>query len=488
MSYFLVALVTFILLFIVFFRRKYGTLEKCGIPVIRPAFLFGSGPWAWQHIDVVKMELQRVEEYGKVYGSYLIAQPWIFVADADLIKQITVKNFDSFQGHTFVVSDQKYRSLDMTSGKEWSVLRKGLSPIFSSGKIKGMLSMLGGSIDNMMQHLAKRVEVDPVVDMKPVFQKMGMDVIGKVCFGLELNCFDNANERLLQISKELLTEMTRVSDWTSNLYMNLFMGMAGVDRFVNLIPGQAEELRLFVRRVEARREADNIHVGDFIDKLAELKQLQKEGKMDCVTEEQISYQGVIFLLAGHETTSNTLGSLCYNLVKNPEVYEKLKAEVEQVLTEFEGQVDHETIADMPYLEGCIKETLRLCPPVIRTDRHCNKEFIYNGITIPAGTDVSITTIAVHLDPDYWPEPYAFRPERFLKENADQIVPCAWIPFGAGPRACIGERFSMVEMKIAMVRLLEKFDIAITDKTRFHVAKGEMDMLNYTDMFIRLDKK
>jgi len=488
MSYFVVALFVLIVLIVIFLRRKYGTLEKCGFPVIPPAFVLGSGPWSWHKVDIVQMDLDREAKYGKVYGSYVISEPWVTVGDPDLIKQIMIKNFDSFQGHSFVVKEQKHRSLDLTSGHEWSVLRKGLSPIFSSGKIKAMLSMLGGSVDNMMDFLDKRVEEDPVIDMKPVFQKMGMDVIGKVCFGLELNCFNNTNERLLQISKEFVTEITQVRDWKTNLMMNMYMGLAGIEKYVNVMPSQTEELWQFVRKVEERRKSDNTHYGDFIDKLAELKEQIKEGKMSVVTEDQITMQGVIFLLAGHETTANTLGSLCYHLVKNAQAYENLRMEVDAILDKFDGRVDHETIADMPFLEGCLKETLRLCPPVMRNDRHCNKEFTYNGVTIPADVNVFFPVAAIHLNPEYWPEPYAFKPERFFKENADKIVPCSWIPFGAGPRACIGERFSMVEMKIAIVRLLERFDLQITDKTRFHVMKGEMDLLNYTDMFIHLVKK
>ena len=104
--------------------------------------------------------------------------------------------------------------------------------------------------------------------------------------------------------------------------------------------------------------------------------------MSGPSEEQVSGQGIIFMVAGFETTSATLGSLCYQLVKNTEVMERLEGEVEGVIEEFGGRIDHETVSNMPYLEAAIKETLRIAPPVARNDRVCNKDFTYGNITIP----------------------------------------------------------------------------------------------------------
>ena len=166
-------------------------------------------------------------------------------------------------------------------------------------------------------------------------------------------------------------------------------------------------------------------------------------------------QAIIFIMAGFETTASTLSSLSYCLAKNPDVLEKLMEEVNEVVEASEGKIDQESIREMPYLEACIKEALRLLPPIFRTDRTCVKDWQEDGLFIPKGWLVSnldldlnalcsnpgmnilIPTFAIHHDPSIWTEPECFRPERFFKEEESSIQACSWLPFGGGPRQCIG---------------------------------------------------
>nr|QTW43664.1 CYP3027-like protein [Eurytemora affinis] len=480
---FLWLLAGFFLLIWIYLRRNYGKLEKCGMPVIPPFLCFGSGPWAMHKYQLAELDEKRVAKYGKVFGAYILSQPVVYLADADLIKQITTKDFESFHGHLFKFGDQKFRTLDIADGEEWKELRKGMSPIFTSGKIKGMLQYVNCTLDNMMEHLEKRVKEDPVIDLKPVFQKMTMDVIGKCAFGIEINCF-KGNTDLLRLGNGVFDGF-KVKNVMDAFFMNIFLGFSGIENYLDMVPPEMKELWKIFKNVENGRKVPN---GDFIDKMAEMKKQVQNGELKHLSEDQITSQSIIFLIAGYETTASTLGALCYQLVKNTEVLEKLVAEIDEVLEKFDGKLDHETVAEMPYLEACIKETLRFSSPVSRNDRLCNKDFEYKGIKIPKGTSIGICNQVVHFDPEYWPEPYMFKPERFLKENAGSIVPCSWLPFGAGPRACIGERFAMIEMKMGTVRLLSKYKIEIDSTTRYNIDKGEVFMALYTDMFIKLTER
>ena len=139
--------------------------------------------------------------------------------------------------------------------------------------------------------------------------------------------------------------------------------------------------------------------------------------------------------------------------------ETLLREVDTVLEEHNGVVNHETIADMPYLEACIKvsteiifsvvfnnssqENLRVHPPITRNDRLCIKDWVdtsgeFGGLEIKKGTHIKLPYYVIHHNPEFWPEPETFKPERFLKENAHNIKPFSWLPFGSGPRQCIGK--------------------------------------------------
>jgi len=143
---------------------------------------------------------------------------------------------------------------------------------------------------------------------------------------------------------------------------------------------------------------------------------------------------------------------------------------------------------MPYLEACIKETLRLLPPVFRTDRTCVKDWEEDGLFIPKGMSISIPVFVIHHDPSIWSEPETFRPERFLKDEESSIQACSWLPFGGGPRQCIGERFAMVEMKIAMTKLLSNFSIAANEKTKLELRKGDQFLLSYGQIFVSISQR
>ena len=128
------------------------------------------------------------------------------------------------------------------------------------------------------------------------------------------------------------------------------------------------------KRVQDQREKSGVTTGDFIDRLNELNKKALNGEFPHLSSDQITGQGIVFLAAGFETTSSTLSTLCLNLSKNPAVLERLLEEVDEVVERFEGMVDHNTISDMPYLEACIKEDLRLDGPVARMDRMCQKDW------------------------------------------------------------------------------------------------------------------
>jgi cytochrome P450 family 3 subfamily A len=152
---------------------------------------------------------------------------------------------------------------------------------------------------------------------------------------------------------------------------------------------------------------------------------------------EILAQAILFLLAGYETTASTLTLITYNLACHPEIQEKLIEEVDKCI-ERHGGVNYESVFDNEYLDMVIEETMRMYPPATRIDRVCSKDFEFEGIKIPKGQLVTIPIWAIHHDPEIYPDPYKFDPERFNQENKTKRVNEAFIPFGNGPRSCIGK--------------------------------------------------
>jgi len=302
-----------------------------------------------------------------------------------------------------------------------------------------------------------------------------LDIIGLTAFSVNLNCFENEKNPIFLANQEANAEF-RIKSFSESVMFNAIMGFSGIFGEMDFVNSGIIKLWDHVRRIQNERTASGQKHGDFVDRLLEMKtSLVKSG---LISEDQVTAQGMIFFLAGYDTTSRGMGALLYFLSKNPEEYDILQDEIDSV----DGDnFNHDTIADLPYLEASLKEAMRLLPAISRNDRKCVKDWEYKGFTIKKGTCVGLLNYVVHHNPDYWPEPELFKPERFLKENSGNIIPCSYLPFGAGPRACIGERFAMVEMKIAIAKLLQNFKIEATSENKLKFCKGDMFGGTHDDM-------
>jgi len=252
---------------------------------------------------------------------------------------------------------------------------------------------------------------------------------------------------------------------------------------VGFWPEEALKLRQITHDVMKERDEKNVHIGDFIDRLREFKKV----KEPPITDGMLDAQGMIFISAGFETTANTLGSLIYHLATHPHVQQKVLEEISDVVG-VEEAITHENIKDLHYLEACINETLRLCPPISEHDRTCTNDSEVKGIKIKKGTRIQLSIYASHYDPEFFPNPEEYKPDRFLKENSDQLIPFTWRPFGSGNRVCIGQRLAMTEMKIFTAMLVRKFKIHQTGNTKMEHMLGGWIMITYPRITVGLEQR
>ena len=287
----LLSLAVVLLLCILFLRRTYGTLEKTGIPVMPPSLFLGSEPFLKHKINYVEFDLENRRRYGRVWAGYEMCEPWVNVADPALIKAITVKSFEHFSAHWGVgTMESKFVTLDQAMGQEWKDLRKGLTPTFTSGKIKGMLALIGSSVDNMVEHLEEVVTQDnPVVDVKNVFQCMALDVIAKCAFGIESNSFKNPDNDVFVHGKKLVEEFS-VSSVLASVVMNLFQIHEKVSKLIDIVPASMEDLWKITNSVQLQRRSAGAGPGDFIDILNDLNRRVQQGEFPALTSDQITGQ------------------------------------------------------------------------------------------------------------------------------------------------------------------------------------------------------
>lgn len=184
---------------------------------------------------------------------------------------------------------------------------------------------------------------------------------------------------------------------------------------------------------------------------------------------------VFVFLPGFETTASTLTFLTYNLAKTPDVQEKLLDEVDAYFARHDGKVEHETIGELTYMSACIKETLRMFAPLVRVERVCNKDWYHEptGLHIPKGMVIQVPIPAIHYNEEYFPDPHAFKPERFLPENKDKLNPNAFLSFGAGNHNCVGMRFAKEVIHLSLAMVLKNFSFKPTADTKIKFQPGHI---------------
>ena len=202
---------------------------------------------------------------------------------------------------------------------------------------------------------------------------------------------------------------------------------------------------------------------------------------------------VVFLLVGYETTATTLTFASYELATNPSVQQKLYEEVNKYFESNNNDINYEELAKMPFLDAVICETLRRHSPAPRTTRVLTDDNEYKlgetGITIERGQQIDIQIAAIHHCPDYYPDPYKFNPDRFLPENRHKLVPYTYLPFGAGPRNCIGMRFALLEAKISLAYIIKRFKFVATANTDIPIEYNKnIGLLSPKRVIIGIEKR
>lgn len=185
-----------------------------------------------------------------------------------------------------------------------------------------------------------------------------------------------------------------------------------------------------------------------------------------LTEDEIIAQCFLFFVAGFDTSSNTMAYALYELAKHPEIQDKVREEIRQVIKKYDGKLTYEGVKELELTEKVILETLRKYPIVPTIPRICTKTYKIPGtdIILEKGTLVQISCWGIHMDPEYYPNPEVWDPERFSKEEKAKRPELAYFPFGEGPRICIGARFGMMQTKIGLVGLLKEYRYAFCKNT------------------------
>lgn len=335
----------------------------------------------------------------------------------------------------------------ITEGETWLRHRRILQPAFHVRRFEAYARAVVEATESQFAAVAGRVTT---LDFEVAMTELTTAVICRTMFGSDLGDGLAEMRRAVQVlSKVALEEMFQPFTWPDWLPL----------------PGKAEKrwaMTLIDRTVrgfiQKRRNAGGDE-GDLLSML--LLAADDAGDGRRLTDEQARDQCVTILLAGHDTTAAGLTWLGWVLATHPDIAERLSAEIDEVLGDRPP-----TFADLPRLgavERAVKESLRLYPPAVAVfARKAVQDVEIGGWTVPKNAVVRLMTYITHHDPRWYPAPERFDPDRFLPERFATLPACAYVPFGAGPRVCLGQSFAMMEMTLIATQLLQRYRLTPAD--------------------------
>uniref|UniRef100_A0A182MRW7 Cytochrome P450 n=1 Tax=Anopheles culicifacies TaxID=139723 RepID=A0A182MRW7_9DIPT len=463
-------LATFCLGVYVFVVRKYSFWRVRHVPYVEPELPYGNFKEMGKTIHPAHLSQRFYEQYKSANGPgfvglYIFVNPVLLVTDLRLAKRILIEDFHYFpdRGVYYNEKDDPLSAhLFAIEGQRWKDLRAKITPTFTSGRMKAAFPLVLGIAEQFCEFLSEQYTSNDVVEVRDLMARFTTDVIGSYAFGLECNSFRDPQNEFRRIGRKHFD--TPRNHPLKVFIMKTFRGLANRLGLKLLHDDVATFFQSVIRQTIEHREQHGTRRSDFLDLLIRLKNTGSlEGSNEIVgrlSGDEIAAQAFIFFTAGFETSSSAMTYTLYELALNQELQQRARDCVMEALEKHDGMLSYESSKNMLYLDQCIYETLRKYPPVAILERIVTKPYKLpdTNITLHRGMKIMIPAYAIHHDPNIYPNPSTYDPDRFTPDRMARRDPCAYLPFGEGPRICIGLRFGMMQARIGLALLLKHFQV------------------------------
>lgn len=444
------------------------------IPGPKRTWILGNAwsmPTASSSAMLALLQEQFVQQYGRIYRIWLGFQTFVDISSPQLLEKILTSNKFINKGNSYdVLMPWLGDGLLLASDDKWRRNRRLLTPAFHFQILENFFDVFDSNANIFCQQLQKVVGTGQEIDVYPYLKRCTLDVICETAMGIQVNAQleDSDYIKGVQRISEVLLErffsfgLLLLPDWLYYLtplgreHAKLIKQMH--DFTTRVIRERKKELeRESLAPTETQQNDEDSLIGLKDKKRAFLDLMliaAKEGAN--LSDLDIRNEVDTFMFEGHDTTASAMAWFLYCMGTHPEHQELVREELHEVFGESDRACTMADIPKMKYLECCIKESLRLYPAVPNFKRIITEDFELGGYQIPAGTTISMHIYALHRNEEFFPDPLTYRPERFMPEESGGRHPFAYVPFSAGARNCIGQRFAMLEEKVIMSGLLRRF--------------------------------
>ncbi|CAK0783443.1 hypothetical protein CVIRNUC_006642 [Coccomyxa viridis] len=470
-------------------------------------------------VDFVRKGTHKVfldwnAKYGSIYMFMMGPNPVVVVNEPEVGRALLLSSDQrmNFRGAAELLSgDDKAMQANNLAGlndkERHRDLKNAWLPMFNSASLGMSTELINRSAEHLCTNLAGYARQGKETNVWRDFGRMTMDVVGSVAFGVDFHTQENDGsknseeaQRLVEASAQIFSEnpIARVG-WGG--LVTLFPFLTPIvrpisQRFPDPAAYRTSQARKKLRSVvgqlmkdarsaqaaegkvaplkvdvdvsagqqaaepAAPRQRKALAPGSFLKHMLGSKHIASDQHFSDI---EITAQAFIFLLAGYETTANTLAFTTYCLATNPEKAAKLMQEIDREAGQ--GEISLEQLRGMPYTEACVKEALRLFPPVTALARQAQQDTVILGHHVPKGAGIMVPVLAFHHSPEIYRNPEAYVPERWMEGTPeyaqDSQVQGKWMPFGDGTRVCVGQRLALMEAKVALAHVFRRFSFKLS---------------------------
>ena len=415
-------------------------------PGPRGHVLFGNASAIQRNPTEVYLALAR--QYGDIVRIRFVLWPTYMLFHPDYVQHVLQQNHQNYNKDVYTYHALKPfvgEGLITNNGQPWLRQRRLIQPVFHRKQLASFGTLMSDATVAMLKQWESSIQQDQPLDIAAEMMRLTLQIVGQVIFHVDLS------DQAAQAGQAFTTLNKLLSDYIHAPFPPLSVPTPRNRR----LQGARHALDAVVDGIITEHRLQNADTGDLLSRLL-LARDEETG--EGMSDRQVRDEVVTLLFAGHETTANALSWTWYLLAQHPDVEQRLRTELDEVLGGHQPTMDD--LPNLPYTRMVLEEAMRLYPPAWSFGRKAIASDKIGGYAVPANTWVWLSPFVTHRHPAFWENPKVFDPERFTPEKVAVRPRYAYFPFGGGPRMCIGSHFAMMEAQLILATVAQSYQFRL----------------------------